>query len=53
VSLRIVNSVRAVVRLTLAAIGEWPSRPIDTLVTVLGFATVTAILAAVLAMAAG
>ena len=52
-SLRISNTVRAVLRLTLASIGEWPSRPIDTLVTVLGFATVTAILAAVLAMAAG
>jgi putative ABC transport system permease protein len=47
------NSVRAVLRLTFAAICEWPSRPIDTLVTVLGFATVAAILAAVLAMAAG
>ena len=47
------NGVRAVLRLTFAAICEWPSRPIDTLVTVLGFATVAAILAAVLAMAAG
>lgn len=47
------NTLRAVWRLTLAAICEWPSRPIDTLVTVLGFATVAGILAAVLAMAAG
>ncbi|MGA7541262.1 MAG: FtsX-like permease family protein [Steroidobacteraceae bacterium] len=51
--MRIANTVRAVLRLTLAAIREWPSRPIDTLVTVLGFATVAAILSAVLAMAAG
>jgi putative ABC transport system permease protein len=47
------NTVRAVLRLTIAAVGEWPSRPIDTLVTVLGFGSVAAILAAVLAMAAG
>jgi len=47
------NTIRAVLRLTYAAICEWPSRPIDTLVTVLGFATVAGILAAVLAMAAG
>ena len=47
------NTIRAVLRLTLAAVGEWPSRPIDTLVTVLGFATVAGILSAVLAMAAG
>jgi putative ABC transport system permease protein len=47
------NTIRAVLRLTYAAICEWPSRPIDTLVTVLGFATVAGILAAVLALAAG
>lgn len=47
------NKVRAVLRLTLAAMREWPSRPVDTVVTALGFATVAAILAAVLAMAAG
>jgi putative ABC transport system permease protein len=47
------NRIRAVLRLTYAAICEWPSRPIDTLVTVSGFATVAGILAAVLAMAAG
>ena len=52
-SVRLPNTIRAVLRLTLAAIREWPSRPIDTLVTVLGFATVAGILAAVLAMAAG
>ncbi len=52
-SMGFLNTVRAVLRLTFAAIREWPSRPIDTLVTVLGFATVAAILAAVLAMAAG
>lgn len=46
------NSVRAVLRLTLAAICEWPARPTDTVITVLGFATVAGILAAVLAMAA-
>jgi putative ABC transport system permease protein len=51
--MRLLNTLRAVLRLTLAAIREWPSRPIDTLVTVLGFATVAGILAAVLAMAAG
>jgi putative ABC transport system permease protein len=50
---RLANTLRAVLRLTLAAIREWPSRPIDTLVTVLGFATVAGILSAVLAMAAG
>lgn len=47
------NSVRAVWRLTLAAICEWPARPTDTVITVLGFATVAGILSAVLAMAAG
>jgi putative ABC transport system permease protein len=47
------NTIRAVLRLTFAAICEWPSRPVDTLVTVLGFATVAGILSAVLAMAAG
>lgn len=47
------NTIRAVLRLTFAAICEWPARPIDTLVTVLGFATVAGILSAVLAMAAG
>jgi putative ABC transport system permease protein len=52
-SMGFLNGVRAMLRLTFAAICEWPSRPIDTLVTVLGFATVAAILAAVLAMAAG
>ncbi|MGH8319209.1 MAG: ABC transporter permease [Steroidobacteraceae bacterium] len=51
--MRLANTLRAVLRLVLAAIREWPSRPIDTLVTVLGFATVAGILAAVLAMAAG
>jgi putative ABC transport system permease protein len=39
--------------LTLSAVSEWPSRPVDTLVTVLGFATVAGILTAVLAMASG
>jgi putative ABC transport system permease protein len=52
-SMRVTNTLRAVLRLTLAAIREWPSRPVDTLVTVLGFATVAGILSAVLAMAAG
>jgi putative ABC transport system permease protein len=52
-SMRSANTLRAVLRLTLAAVREWPSRPVDTLVTVLGFATVAGILAAVLAMAAG
>ncbi|HEX4049322.1 MAG TPA: ABC transporter permease [Steroidobacteraceae bacterium] len=47
------NSLRAVLRLTLAAVREWPARPIDTLVTVLGFAAVAGILTAVLAMASG
>lgn len=47
------NTIRAVLRLTFAAICEWPSRPVDTVVTVLGFATVAGILSAVLAMAAG
>lgn len=47
------NILRAVLRLTFAAICEWPSRPVDTLVTALGFATVAGILSAVLAMAAG
>ncbi|HJS92152.1 MAG TPA: ABC transporter permease [Steroidobacteraceae bacterium] len=47
------NTIRAVLRLTFAAVCEWPSRPVDTLVTVLGFATVAAILSAVLAMAGG
>jgi putative ABC transport system permease protein len=47
------NTLRAVLRLMLAAIREWPSRPIDTLVTVSGFATVAGILSAVLAMAGG
>lgn len=47
------NTLRAVFRLTLAAIREWPSRPVDTLVTLSGFAAVAGILAAVLAMAAG
>ena len=51
--MRLANTARAVLRLTFAAVREWPSRPIDTAVTVLGFATVTGILAAVLAMAAG
>ncbi len=51
--MRFANTVRAVFRLTFAAVGEWPSRPIDTLVTVMGFGTVAGILAAVLAMAAG
>jgi putative ABC transport system permease protein len=51
--MRFANTVRAVWRLTLAAIREWPARPIDTLVTAVGFATVAGILAAVLAMAAG
>ncbi|MGH8288028.1 MAG: ABC transporter permease [Steroidobacteraceae bacterium] len=51
--MRVANTMRAVLRLTLAAIREWPARPIDTSVTVLGFATVAGILSAVLAMAAG
>lgn len=51
--MRFINAIRAVVRLTLAAVREWPARPVDTLVTVLGFATVAGILAAVLAMAGG
>ncbi len=51
--MRFANTARAVLRLTFAAVREWPARPIDTLVTVLGFATVAGILAAVLAMAAG
>ena len=51
--MRLLNSAHAVARLTLAAVREWPSRPIDTLVTILGFATVAGILAAVLAMAGG
>ncbi len=51
--MRLLNSLRAVLRLLLTAICEWPSRPIDTLVTVLGFATVAGILTAVLAMASG
>lgn len=51
--MRWTNTLRAVLRLTLAAAREWPSRPVDTLVTLLGFATVAGILAAVLAMAAG
>lgn len=51
--MRLANTVRALARLTLSAIGEWPARPVDTVVTVLGFATVAAILTAVLAMAAG
>lgn len=52
-SMRLGNTLRALLRLTLSAVGEWPARPVDTLVTVLGFATVTGILTAVLAMAAG
>ncbi|WP_297900118.1 ABC transporter permease [Metallibacterium sp.] len=51
--MRLMNAIRAVLRLTLAAVRAWPSRPVDTLVTVLGFATVAGILAAVLAMAGG
>lgn len=47
------STLRALWRLTFAAICEWPSRPIDTSVTVLGFASVAGILTAVLAMAAG
>jgi len=53
VIMRFLNTLRAVLRLMLSAVCEWPSRPIDTLVTVLGFATVAGILTAVLAMAAG
>jgi len=49
----LLNTLRAVLRLTLTAIREWPSRAIDSSVTVLGFATVAGILTAVLAMAAG
>ncbi len=52
-SMRAVNTLQAVLRLTLSAVREWPSRPVDTLVTVLGFATVAGILTAVLAMASG
>jgi putative ABC transport system permease protein len=51
--MRLLNTLRAVLRLTLSAVCEWPSRPIDTLVTVLGFAVVAGILTAVLAMASG
>jgi len=51
--MRLANTIRALFRLLLVAVCEWPSRPIDTLVTVAGFATVAGILAAVLAMAAG
>jgi putative ABC transport system permease protein len=51
--MRPVNTASAVARLTLAAVYDWPSRPIDTTVTVLGFATVAGIFAAILAMAAG
>lgn len=51
--MRLVNTLRAILRLTLVAIREWPSRPLDTWVTVLGFASVAGILTAVLAMAAG
>ena len=51
--MRLVNTLQAVLRLTFCAVCDWPSRPIDTLVTVLGFATVAGILTAVLAMSAG
>ncbi len=51
--MRLTNTIRAVFRLTRSAVREWPSRPIDTLVVSLGFATVAGILAAVLAIAAG
>lgn len=51
--MRVMNTLRAVLQLTLSAVCEWPSRPVDTLVTVLGFATVAGILTAVLAMASG
>ncbi len=51
--MRLLNTLRAVLRLTLSAVREWPSRPVDTLVTVLGFAVVAGILTAVLAMASG
>ena len=51
--MRFANALQAVFGLTFAAVREWPSRPVDTLVTVLGFATVAGILTAVLAMAAG
>lgn len=51
--MRLLNTLRAVLHLTLSAVREWPSRPIDTLVTVLGFAAVAGILTAVLAMASG
>jgi putative ABC transport system permease protein len=51
--MQLLNTLRAVLRLSYAAVREWPARPVDTLVTVVGFATVAAILAAVLAMAAG
>jgi putative ABC transport system permease protein len=51
--MRVLNTLRAVMRLVLTAVYGWPSRPLDTLVTVLGFATVAGILTAVLAMAAG
>ena len=51
--MQLMNTLRAVLRLTLSAVCEWPSRPIDTLVTVLGFAVVAGILTAVLAMASG
>jgi len=51
--MRLLNTLRAVFRLMLSAVCEWPSRPIDTLVTVLGFAAVAGIFTAVLAMASG
>jgi putative ABC transport system permease protein len=51
--MRQLNTLRAVLRLMLSAVCEWPSRPIDTSVTVLGFAVVAGILTAVLAMASG
>lgn len=51
--MRVLGALRVLLRLMLSAVREWPSRPIDTLVTVLGFAMVAGILAAVLAMASG
>ena len=51
--MRVLNTLRAVLLLVLSGVREWPSRPIDTVVTVLGFAAVTGILAAALAMASG
>jgi len=51
--MRVANILQAILRLTLSAVCKWPSRPVDTSVVVLAFATVAGILTAVLAMASG